>query len=90
MSSNHYEKLREQLLATSKWPLEYMFKFIVPNIEGRVEAVAEQMPSHGKISYKHTASLKFVSITCVAVMETVDQILDVTKKATAVEGVIVL
>jgi hypothetical protein len=72
------------------WPLNYMFKFIVPNRNGKVDKIKGLLPHHGDISFKHTSSLKHVSITCVAVMSTADQIIEITEKVSEIEGVMVL
>jgi len=85
-----FEKLRERLLDTSQWPLQYMFKFIVPNRNGLVDKVTDLLPKNGKLSFKHTENLKYVSVTCVAIMFSADEIISVTNKATNIQGVIAL
>lgn len=87
---DNYEGLREKLNNNEVWPLRYMFKFIVPNADGKVDLVKSYLPKEGKISFKHTASLKFVSITCLVNMNSADEIIEITKKANAVAGVITL
>ena len=72
------------------WPTEYMFKFITPNKSGNVDRIKALLPENGFVSYKHTSSLKHVSITCVALMENADQIIEITEKVDAIQGVIVL
>jgi neutral trehalase len=85
-----YKKLLEKLKENKKWPLLYMFKFIVPNEEGKVEEVKALLPKHGTLSFKHTKNLKFVSITCKASMKSAESIVDVTAKVNNIEGVISL
>ncbi|MGQ8338794.1 DUF493 family protein [Sunxiuqinia sp. A32] len=85
-----YKNLRYRLMETEEWPLEYMFKFITPNNGGKVEQIKAILPDHGKISFKHTSNLKHVAITCVAVMEDADQIIEVTEKVGRIEEVIIL
>ncbi len=72
------------------WPLKYMFKFIAPNKDGKVELVKDLMPEHGKLSFKHTKNLKHVSITCVAMMDSADDIIDITAKVDEIDGVLIL
>ena len=79
-----YKNLRYRLMESEKWPLKYMFKFIVPN---QVKAL---LPTEGEVTFKHTDNLKHVSVTCVALMESADQIIVITEKADKIEGVIVL
>lgn len=90
MSKDKFQNLRYRLMETDSWPITYMFKFIAPNNSGKVEQVKSLLPAHGKISYKHTSSLKYVSITCVTEMDSADKIIEITEKADAIAGVIIL
>ena len=90
MSKQNYEKLKELLAENKQWPLLYMFKFIVPNSEGKVQAVVDLLPKHGTVSYKHTKNLKYVSITCKVSMKSAEAIIELSDKATSVEGVMAL
>ncbi|KJF42820.1 hypothetical protein LH29_15440 [Draconibacterium sediminis] len=85
-----YKNLRYRLMESEKWPLKYMFKFIIPNEEGKVDQVKALLPTEGEVSFKHTDNLKHVSVTCVALMESADQIIVITEKVDKIEGVIVL
>ena len=88
--NDKFKNLRYRLMENDKWPLKYMFKFIVPNNEGKVDQIKELLPEVGEISFKHTESLKHVSITCVASMNTADDIIDITEKVSEIDGVMVL
>jgi hypothetical protein len=90
MALNDYEKLRELLLRNEQWPLVYMFKFIVPNSDGKVNEVVALLPNEGELSYKHTQNLKYVSVTCKATMHSVDSIILLTDQIASIKGVIVL
>ena len=90
IDNNDHNNFRQALLEEENWPLLYMFKFIVPNHGGKVERVKGLMPEHGELSFKHTKSLKFVSVTCKAYMPDADSIILVTQKAIEVKGVIAL
>ncbi|AHW59383.1 hypothetical protein SAMN05444285_13928 [Draconibacterium orientale] len=85
-----YKNLRYRLMESETWPLKYMFKFIIPNEEGKVDQVKALLPTEGEVTFKHTDNLKHVSVTCVALMESADQIIVITEKADKIEGVIVL
>lgn len=84
------ERLKIQLLKTEKWPLKYMFKFIVPNSNGRVNAVVAGLPSGGQTSFKPSKDLHYVSVTHVNYMPSADSIVEATRRATSIEGVISL
>ena len=90
MALNDYDKLRDLLKRNEKWPLLYMFKFIVPNSEGKVNKVVSLMPTNSEITYKHTENLKFVSITCKATMHSADAIILLTDQIASIPGVISL
>ena len=85
-----YIKLKELLDENKKWPVRYMFKFIVPNKDGKVELVKSMMPTNGQLKFKHTSSLKYVSITCVCYMKSTNEIIALTEKTENIEGVISL
>jgi hypothetical protein len=77
-------------MENGSWPMKYMFKFISPNREGKVDKIKVLVPQTGTMTFKHTSNLKHVSITCVALMDSADQIIEITEKVDKIEGVIVL
>lgn len=84
------ERLRAVLMEHKTWPMDYMFKFIVPNSDDRVNQVVGVLPKHGRVTYNHTKNLKHIAVTCVASMDNADQVVDVTHKALSINGVISL
>ncbi|MGQ1786727.1 MULTISPECIES: DUF493 family protein [unclassified Saccharicrinis] len=90
MASQNYDILLEKLKENNKWPLLYMFKFIVPNEDGKVKQVVSLLPKKGEILYKHTKNLKFVSITCTVKMSSPQSIVDVTSEVNKIKGIIAL
>lgn len=84
------ERLRALLLENKKWPMKYMFKFIAPNTDNKVNLVVACLPQDGRVTYNHTKNLRHVAITCVAQVDNADQIIDVTQKALSIPGVISL
>jgi hypothetical protein len=90
MALKDYRKLRKILAEDKNWPQLYMFKFIVPNLHGKVDKVVALLPDEGKISFNHTKSLRHVAVTCKAIMDNADDIVKITQEATAIEGVFAL
>ena len=88
--NKQFDKLKEVLKENKRWPLAYMFKFIIPNQEGKVESVVDILPKEAKKSFKHTKSLKYVSLTCVLNMDSAEEIIAITESATAIQGVMML
>ena len=87
---NRYYKLKIILEQNKEWPLKYMFKFIVPNKEGKVEKVINVFPKDAKKNFKHTENLKYVSVTCVLEMNSADEIIKITEDAMSIPGVMML
>lgn len=85
-----YIKLKELLDDNKKWPLRYMFKFVIPNKDGKVKLAKSLMPDNGQLKFKHTASLKYVSMTCVAYMKSANEIIALTQELEDIEGVMSL
>lgn len=83
-------RFREKLNETTEWPSSYMFKFVVPNQDGKVDKVKDILSPYGIITFKNTKNLKFVSITCISQMPDADQIIDITVQITSIEGVMAL
>ncbi|TAJ12699.1 DUF493 family protein [Marinilabiliaceae bacterium JC017] len=90
MATQDYEKLRKMLLENKHWPLLYMFKFIVPNGDDKVQKVVDILPKTGKFAYNHTKSLRYVAVTCKAHMNNADDIIEINNKVAAIPGVLSL
>lgn len=90
MNIDKFRNLRYRLMENKSWPMKYMFKFISPNRDGKVDKIKALLPETGKITFKHTSNLKHVGITCIAPMDSADQIIEITEKIDKIEGVIVL
>ena len=88
-SKEQVARLREQLMKLS-WPQKYMFKFVLPNDSSKVDAVVEVLPKDGLTTFKNSSGGKYVSVSCVATMASADDVLDVTERAAAIDGVISL
>ncbi len=90
MDRKRIDELRQNVWESQIWPQRYIFKFIVPNEGGKVKKVVALLPAHAKLSYKHTESLRHVSVTAIAVMASAEEVRKVTRIVSAIEGVISL
>lgn len=90
ITKEKYIKLKELLDDNKKWPLRYMFKFIIPNKDSKVNRAKGMMPLGAQLKFKHTKSLKYVSMTCVAYMKSSQEIIDLTQQLEEIEGVMSL
>lgn len=90
MEAQNFDTLREQLTLSYTWPAVYMFKFIAP-AENRVFALLHDLfHDQAEFTTKNSAGGKYVSITVKEVMLNVDEVISMYRKASAIEGVIVL
>ncbi|PKQ61320.1 hypothetical protein BZG02_16130 [Labilibaculum filiforme] len=90
MEQEKYNKLRYQLMESFSWPSLYMFKFIIPNSDEKVNAIKALFPSETQFSYKTSKDLKFIGITVKKTMESADAVIDIYIKAQSIEGVMML
>lgn len=86
-----YKKLKKDLEADSKFPLKYLYKFIVPSTDSKVEQVEKLFNHSGAVINKKTSKTgKFTSVSIQVVMKNADDIIAKYKEAGAIEGIISL
>ena len=86
-----YERFQKQLEESQNWPGLYMFKFIVKsNSEQIVKLKALfKNPSEG-VSLVNSSKNKFQSLTITIEMKSPLDVIEIYKKASEFEGVIIL
>jgi putative lipoic acid-binding regulatory protein len=87
-----YERLRLELnTSTDEWPLQYLFKFIVPSEDEKIEAVENAFNDLGAvINTKRSKTGKYTSISIDVPMQNAQEIIDQYLKVSTVEGIISL
>ncbi|MEM6685838.1 MAG: DUF493 family protein [Bacteroidota bacterium] len=86
-----YAKLKIQLEETTAFPALYMYKFIVPSSDEKIEEVHEIFNNLGAvINTKKSAKGKYTSVTITANMESADAVIEKYKEASTIEGIISL
>ncbi len=86
-----YKNLKERLENTTKFPTEYMFKFIVPTDETKVNTIKNMFNYSGVIiNTKPSKTGKYKSVTIVTIMKDADEIIKKYKEVASIEGVISL
>lgn len=78
---------KEKLESSGQFPMLYMFKFIVPM--GRENEIGVLFPKN-EIILKPSSGGKYISTTIQVMMDSADQIIDIYRKASEIEGVISL
>lgn len=86
-----YKKLKGELEKTTKFPTNYMFKFIVASDEKKIKQVEDIFDFTGAvIKTKSSKTNKFTSITIEVKMKSADDVIQKYKEAEVVEGIISL
>lgn len=86
-----YKKLRESLLETTKFPADYMFKFIIPNKLEQKKQINNLFNFEGAVVKTNPSkSEKFISFTILQKMNTVDDVIAKYKEASNIKDIISL
>jgi len=86
-----YNKLKESIDASTKFPSTYLFKFIVPTSKNQLTQVKEVFNiSSAVITTKSSKTNKYVSVSISVVMNNSDAIIEKYKEVTGIEGIISL
>lgn len=78
------------LWAEQKWPGIYYFKFIVPNDKVKLDQVKKLFKFEGDITYRTSRDIRFIALSCKQEMKNPDDVLELFRKASEIEGVISL
>lgn len=90
MDQEKYNKLRQQLLESGNWPTLYMFKFIVPNKDDKMNAVKNLFPENTDFAYKTSRDIRFIGITVKIMMQTPDEVIEIYSRAQGIQGIMTL
>ncbi len=90
MDQEKYNKMKQQLLDSTKWPSVYMFKFIVPNNEDKINAVKNLFSEDTEFTYKTSRDIRFIGITIKKVMKSADDVIEVYTRAEGIKGIMAL
>jgi putative lipoic acid-binding regulatory protein len=90
MTEAELEQFRQKLVETTSFPSVYMFKFIIKSDNRNIARVENLFGSESNILTKESEKGKYTSVTARQVVINVDEIIDVYKKASKIEGIIFL
>lgn len=87
-----YEKLKGQLLDTSSWPAVYLYKFIVPSSDAKIQEIQSIFDNMGAvINTKKSKKGKYTSVSVNVKLKDPDAVIAKYKEVgEKVEGVISL
>lgn len=90
MAEFNYDELRKKLNAGSSWPQVYMFKFIVPSDNQKIALTESLFEDDAEIKLQPSSKGTYTSVTARVVMMDAEQIINIYKKASSIEGIISL
>lgn len=82
--------LKNKLDAQNQWPLNYMFKFIVPADLEKVARIEALFDSSAVIYHKESRTGKFISITAKQEMNNSSAVIAVYEKASSIDDIVAL
>lgn len=86
-----YERLKTELDNTNTWPAEYLFKFIVPTDEQKIETIKNAFNSMGAvIKTSQSKTAKFTSLSVDVQMKSAQEIVDKYIEVSTIEGIVSL
>lgn len=86
----HQVDLRKKLNAGGSWPQVYMFKFIVPSDNQKIALTESLFEDDAEIKLQPSSKGTYTSVTARVVMMDAEQIINIYKKASEIEGIISL
>jgi len=90
-SKEFYDRLTQQLADDRSWPAPYMFKFIVPGTEERIEEVCQFFdPENAEIRIKNSSKGNYSSISVTLTMDSPEAVVQKYQEVSIVKGVISL
>ncbi len=85
-----YKRLEEELNKNHEWPTRYMYKFILPNDENKIEQVKQRFDKKHDFRQNFSRSGKYVSLTFITEEKSPDDIINRYKKMEDIEGLIAI
>lgn len=86
-----YKKLKADLEETTKFPTKYLYKFIVPTDEEKINQVETAFDHMGAVITKKSSKTgKFISISILVKMNDADEVIKKYKEVENIEGIISL
>lgn len=86
-----YNKLKNDLEETTKFPTKYLYKFIVPSDKQKINQVENAFNHLGAVITKKSSKTgKFISVSIVVNMKNADEIIKKYKEVEFIEGIISL
>lgn len=91
-TEDFYGRLKQELEnSTEKWPLEYLYKFIVPASEENIKFIDEVFDGLGAvITTNQSKTGKYTSVSVNVVMPNAETIIEKYQAVSTIEGIVSL
>lgn len=90
-SDEFYARLKEQLADTSKWPSDYLYKFIVPTDDTKIAEINKIFDNTGAVIVsKKSKKGTYTSVSVTVNLDNPDAVIEKYKAVGQIEGVISL
>ena len=90
-SEEFYGRLREQLWENTKWPSNYLYKFIVPTDEDKIKAIHDIFDTEGAvIESKKSKKGTYTSVSITVHLKNPDEVIKKYKEVSVIDGIISL
>ena len=90
-SEEFYKRLKEELINSTVWPAEYLFKFIVPSSPDKIEEIENSFNQMGAvIETNQSKTGKYTSVSINVKMKSAQAVIDKYIEMSSIEGIISL
>jgi len=90
MTEEELENFKQKIIDTMPFPGVYMYKFIVQSENRNIALVESLFGAEADIHTKESGNGRYISITAKQVVISVDEVIDIYKKASEIKGIIFL
>jgi putative lipoic acid-binding regulatory protein len=90
MTEEELKSFRKKLTETMTFPSVYMFKFIVPSENRNIALVENLFDAESDLLTKESGKGRYTSVTAKQVVMSVEEILEIYKRAAGIEGIMFL
>jgi len=90
MTEEELNRFKEKIEESINFPSVYMYKFIVESELRKIALVESLFDADADIHIKESTNGRYTSITSKVVVVSIDEIMDIYKKASEIQGIIFL
>lgn len=90
-TEDFYKRLKEELVNSTVWPSEYLFKFIVPSDNHKIAIIEKSFDNMGAVIHTNASKNgKYTSISVNTTMKSAQAVIDKYQELSSIEGIISL